>query len=132
MRIAGRTNFGKKIRVLMAEEPSEAYAELKEIVDAEKAKGIGSSGNQTLLRGIDNALNTLNSNVQCGRQVPKKQIPLKYIRNNGVKNLWRMDLPLYWRLIYTIMPSGEIEILNLILDIYDHPTYDRVFGYKKK
>jgi len=132
MQILGKPDFGKKIRVVFADEPSRAYKELKALVGKERTKGITSSENQTLLRGINNTIEILRSNTQYGSQLPKPQIPKSYVELYEVENLWVIELPLYWRLVYTVTSSGEVEIINLILDIYDHPTYDKVFHYKKK
>lgn len=90
-----------------------------------------SSENQTLLRGTQRAIKLLKSNVHYGIHIPRKQIPKKYIELYDVNNLWKIDLPNDWRLIYTIR-SDEVEIINLILDVYDHKKYNKVFGYKKK
>jgi len=76
-------------------------------------------------------MNILRDNLHYGSQVPKKQIPNKYVELYNATNLWIIDLPLYWRLVYTVR-STEVEIINLILDVYDHPGYDKVFNYKKK
>ncbi len=49
------------------------------------------------------------------------------------------DLSGYWRLIYTLKQpqreNPEIEVLSIwldVLDILDHPKYDKIFGYRKK
>ena len=83
------------------------------------------------MRGIRNAIDILRDNTHYGIQLPKKQIPNKYIELYGVENLWIIEMPLYWRLIYTVN-STEVEVINLKLDFYDHPGYDKVFNYKKK
>jgi len=122
---------GKTISVRIVGEADEAYQELNKIVGKEVRKDIKSSESQTLLRGIQRNIELLKQNVHYGFNIPKKQIPKKYIDLYGVNNLWKINLPNHWRLIYTIR-SDEVEIINLILDIYDHPTYSKVFGYKKK
>jgi hypothetical protein len=131
MRILGKPVPKKPIKVKIVGEADEAYLKLNEIVEEEIREGVTSSENQTLLRGIQNVISILKENVHYGRQWEKDQIPKKYIDKYGVRNLWRVELPLRWRLIYT-MGSSEIEIINLILDFYDHKQYDKVFGYKKK
>jgi hypothetical protein len=131
MRILGKPVPKKQIKVKIVGEADEAYTELKELVKKEISEGVASSENQTLLRGIDNAIDILKGNMHIGRQLPKGQIPKKYIDAYEVRNLWRIELPLRWRLIYTVR-STEIEVINLILDIYGHGEYDKVFGYKKK
>lgn len=131
MKILGKSSFGKPIKVRIVGDADKAYAELVRIVGEETGKGIKSSENQTLLRGIQNAIDILRDNLHYGIQLPKKQIPKKYIELYDVRNLWIIDLPLYWRLVYTVN-STEVEVINLILDFYDHLGYDKVFHYKKK
>jgi len=48
---------------------------------------------------------------------------------HDVKNLWRVELSNYWRLIYTVS-GNELEIIDFILDIIDHKRYNKIFGYK--
>ncbi len=42
-----------------------------------------------------------------------------------------MELPNFWRMMYALV-NGEtdIEIIAFVLDITDHRTYDRKFGYR--
>lgn len=122
---------GKTISVRIVGEADEAYQELNRIVGEEVQKGIKSSENQTLLRGLQRNIELLQQNVHYGIHIPKKQIPRKYVDRYSVNNLWAIELPRYWRLIYTVR-SDEVEIINLILDIYDHKDYDKVFHYTKK
>jgi len=51
----------------------------------------------------------------------------------GVTNLFRVELPLFWRMLYTLT-DGEtkIEIIAFVLDIVDHNKYNKKFGYKKR
>jgi hypothetical protein len=46
-------------------------------------------------------------------------------------NLWRLEVSGYWRMSYTI-EGTDIEIICFILDILDHDSYNKKFGYKKK
>ena len=70
--------------------------------------------------------------AKLGRMVIDK-IPNSYIEKYGVKNLFRVELPNYWRLIYTLTEGEtQIEIVAFVLDIFDHKDYNKRFGYKKK
>ena len=62
--------------------------------------------------------------------IPKNLIPKDYVVNYGVGNLWKVNLSGAWRMIYTIRGS-EVEIISLILDILDHRSYEKKFGYRK-
>lgn len=49
----------------------------------------------------------------------------------AVKNLFVVSLTGYWRMLYAL-EFNQIEIVAFILNIVDHPTYDKMSGYKKK
>ena len=50
----------------------------------------------------------------------------------GITNLFRVELPNYWRMLYTLSNGeSEIEIIAFVLDLVDHKVYDKKFGYKK-
>ena len=59
----------------------------------------------------------------AGDQVKKKQIPLKYINEFDVDNVWRIELADRWRLVYTIT-GNQIEIITFVMDIFDHKDYE--------
>jgi Txe/YoeB family toxin of Txe-Axe toxin-antitoxin module len=120
----------KEVRVILEEEVNEVYKELNEIVGGEIKKGILKSEHQVLLKSINRAIELLKNNPFIGIQIPKRLIPKKYIEKFDVTNLWKFNLANYWRMIYTVT-SEEIKIISFILDIVDHKTYDRLFGYKK-
>ena len=128
----------KNVKITLVGDAKEEYLKLKKIVEEEQKKGIASSFHQTLLRSINSKRDMLREHYDYGEQVPKSQIPKKYVEY-GVTNLWKVDLSGYWRMIYTLRQpqheGGEIEVLEIfldVLDIVDHPRYDRIFGYRKK
>jgi len=49
----------------------------------------------------------------------------------GVANLWKVNLPDYWRMVYTIT-GNELEIISILLEFMDHKKYDKIFRYRKK
>jgi len=54
---------------------------------------------------------------------------LKY----GATNLFRVELPAFWRMIYSLTDGeSEVEIIAFVLDIINHKTYDKKFGYRGK
>lgn len=129
----------KRVVIKLLGDAKEEYLKLKKTVAEEKAKGISSSFNQTLLNSIDSKIKVLKEKYDYGEQIPRKQIPFKYISKYEVTNLWKVDLSGYWRMVYTLKQpqrgEEEIEILSIwldVLDILDHPAYDKIFGYKKK
>jgi len=119
----------KEIRIILSDEADEVYGELNQIVGEEKKKDIESSFHQSLLKSINRIIGLLKKNPFAGNQIPKRQIPEKYINKYDADNVWRIELANRWRLIYTIT-GDRIEIINFIIDIFDHKKYDKVFGYK--
>ena len=84
-----------------------------------------------LLKAIERETENLKINPHKGIQIPKDRIPQEYIVKYGVTNLWKINLPDYWRLIYTIV-GNEFEIISVLLKFIDHKEYNRIFGYRSK
>lgn len=122
---------GKEIKVVLSEEALEEYNELNRIVGDELQRGVTSSVHQSIFRSVVRVKGWLKENPFAGEQVQKSLIPDYYINKYSVTNLWRIDLSDYWRLVYTIQ-SNEVEIIDFVLNIFDHKKYDKIFGYKKK
>ena len=120
----------KKVSVRFDKEPSKAYHELEKQVERENKEGITNSDSQRLLKSINKAIGRLKANAQAGDHVPKK-IAAQALKYYQVESIWRMELANYWRLIYTIT-ADEVDIIAFVLDCIDHPTYNKIFGYKKR
>ncbi|NCN39440.1 MAG: hypothetical protein COY38_00505 [Candidatus Aenigmarchaeota archaeon CG_4_10_14_0_8_um_filter_37_24] len=121
----------KQIQVILSEEADEQIMKLNEIVGEEIKRGIKKSENQILLKSSKRAIDILKSNPFAGTHVKKSLMPEKYIKNYDASNLWKFDLSNFWRMIYTVK-GNDIEIISFILDIVDHNTYNKIFGYRKK
>lgn len=119
----------KEIKVILSEEADEVFQELNKVVGEEKQKGIESSFHQTLLRSIKRVIDLLKKNPFAGDQVPRRQLPKKYVNKYDSDNVWRIELANRWRLIYTIT-GNKLEVINFVIDIFNHKDYDKVFGYK--
>lgn len=62
------------------------------------------------------------------RKVPK-DTRRKWERRVGpVGNLYKLDLPDGWRVLYTAGTEGQARVI-LILEVVDHKEYDRLLGY---
>ena len=116
----------KKVRVILSPEAEEVYKYLNE--EASKSKT-----DQTILKAINKKVDLIKANPHYGNPIAKKLIPQEYKDKYGVSNLFRIELPNFWRMLYTLT-DGEtnIEIIAFVLDVIDHPTYDKKFGYKSK
>ena len=75
------------------------------------------------------AIQELNENAFSGIQVPKRLFPKEYVQKYGINNLWKYDLPRGWRLLYTVAPNNEVELISAILEWFDHKEYERRFRY---
>ncbi|MFH1010520.1 MAG: hypothetical protein V1784_04715 [bacterium] len=84
-----------------------------------------------LLKAIEREKGNLLIDMHKGIQIPKDEIPKEYIEAYGVTNLWKINLPDYWRMIYTIV-GNEFEIISILLEFMGHKVYDKKFGYRKK
>jgi len=86
---------------------------------------------RTLLKAIEREKNCLLQNSHKGDHIEKIKIPKEYIQKYNVKNLWKINLPNYWRMLYTIV-GNELEIISILLEFMDHKKYNKLFKYKKK
>ena len=84
---------------------------------------------KTLLNSIERIFDVLKKNPQFGDPIRKELIPGEFIKQK-IKNIYRLELSNYWRMIYTL-EGNKIEILVFVLKIFDHKEYNKLFGYKK-
>ena len=86
---------------------------------------------KTLQQAVKKARLGANYNHHYGNPISKKLIPKEYKIKYGVTNLFRIELPNFWRMLYTLT-EGEtkIEIIAFVLDIIDHKEYNKKFGYQ--
>ena len=109
----------KKVRIFLKDQAKESYIKLKKRNDKES---------QSILNSIERIKEILKQNPQHGNPINKKLIPKQFIKLN-IKNLYRVELSNYWRMLYTI-EGNNIEIYLFILTIADHKDYNKLFGYK--
>ncbi len=116
----------KQIRIKFSPEAEEVYKHLnKEAADSKLERMI--------LNAINQKVDLIKQNPHYGDGISKKLMPKEYIIKYGITNLFRVELPNFWRMLYTLTnDEQQIEIIAFILDIIDHDTYNKKFGYKKK
>jgi hypothetical protein len=85
--------------------------------------------NKRLFNFINRAFDDLEENAFCGVQIPKRQIPREYIKKYAVDNCWKYNLPGAWRLIYSVVDAGEIILISLVLEWFNHKEYEKRFKY---
>lgn len=105
--------------------------EAKEVFEYLNREAVNSKNERTLLKSIKQKIEFIKENPQYGNPLSKKLIPDEYKIRYGITNLFRVELPNFWRMLYTLIEGeSKIEIISFILDIIDHPSYDKKFGYK--
>ncbi|MBU2633788.1 MAG: hypothetical protein KJ674_00930 [Nanoarchaeota archaeon] len=115
----------KKIKVILSPEAKEVYNYLNEQAPKSKRE-------RMILNAVNNKVKLIKINHHYGNPIAKKLIPNEYRLKYGVTNLFRVELPNFWRMLYTLTDSEtEIEIIAFVLDLINHNQYDKKFGYKK-
>jgi len=117
----------RSVQVILKGQAKLEFEGLERIVGEQWARGILNSPEQQLLKSIKQARDMLKLNPNYGDSVPKEQIPI----HMDVSNLFVVDLNRDWRMLYTLV-GDQVEVLAFVLNIVDHPTYDKMFGYRKK
>ena len=109
-------------RIRFSEDAEQVYSEL--LADTTKS-------GRMLLRATERVTEVLKDDTHYGQTVAQRLIPKEY-RKSGVTNLFRLELPCFWRMLYTIRSDDSGERMVFVLDILNHNEYDKLFGYKKK
>ncbi len=116
----------KTVRVIFSPEAEEVYNHLNEQAPVSKI-------DKTILNAINKKIELIKANFHYGDPIAKNLIPEEYKVKYGITNLFRVELPNFWRMLYTLTEGDtEIEIVAFVLDVVDHKTYDKKFGYRKK
>jgi Txe/YoeB family toxin of Txe-Axe toxin-antitoxin module len=118
---------GGLIRVILIGDAKTSYICLQEKVQAQETTGKTNSQEMQLLKSIHDKIDLIKADPFYGDNIAKKKIPKSY----DAKNLRRVKLTGYWRMLYTIK-GDELRIICFVLDIVDHKSYDKLFGYRKR
>lgn len=113
--------LGKEVRVILRGDALNSFLELKKKNDQNSLR---------IIKSIDRVIEILKQNPQFGDPIRKEIIPNEFIKI-GIRNLYRVELSNYWRLIYTL-EGNRIEIFAFVLKIFDHQDYNKLFGYKRR
>ena len=116
----------KKVRVIFSPEAEEVYKYLNK-------QSRFSKNENMILNAVNKKIELIKLNIHYGNPISKKLIPKEYKMKYEVTNLFRVELPQFWRMLYTLTDGEtEIEIIAFVLDIIDHKTYNKKFGYRGK
>lgn len=74
----------------------------------------------------------LMADALCGEVIPKTDIPTVLRRRHDIDNLYCIDLPDWWRLLYSVVRDEEDRVVVLVCEIVDHQHYDPWFPNKGK
>ena len=115
----------KEVKIILSPEAEEVYKKLN--AEAENNKQ-----SRMILKAINQKVSLIKANIHYGNPVAKDLIPEEYKQKYSAKNLFRVELPIFWRMLYTLTNNEKVEIIAFVLGIMDHPTYNDKFGYKGK
>ena len=115
----------KEVRIIFSPEAEEVYKKLNAEAETNKQS-------RMILKAINHKKELIRANIHYGDPIAKNLIPEEYKQKYSATNLFRVELPAFWRMLYTLTNNEEIEIIAFILDIIDHPDYDKKFGYRGK
>ena len=101
----------KIVKVILSPEAEEVYKYLVE-------QAPHSKNERVILKAFENKKDLIKTNIHYGDPIGKDKIPGEYIVKYNVRNLFRVELPNYWRMLYTLTnDDSEIYIIAFVLDI---------------
>jgi len=105
--------------------------EAKQVFDYLNSEAENSKIERSILNAVKQKSELIKANPHYGNPIKKSLIPKDYLEKYGVNNLFRVELPNFWRRLYTLT-EGEttVEIVAFVLDIMNHKEYNKKFGYK--
>ena len=116
----------KRVRLTLSPEAEEVYKYLNEEASTSKTE-------RMILKAVNQKVELIKSNPHFGNPVSKNKIPTEYKQKYGITNLFRVELPAAWRILYTLTNGeSEVEIIAFVLDIIDHKQYDKKFDYRER
>jgi len=114
----------KTIRVTLSPSAEEVYRHLNE-------EAVHSKTERMILKAVNQKIELIKINPHYGDPITKDKIPESYKQQYLVNNLFRVELPVFWRMLYTLAEGeNRVEIIAFVLDILNHKEYDKKLGYK--
>ncbi|MCK9293251.1 hypothetical protein M0P25_04205 [archaeon] len=112
------------VRIILSKEAKEVYDYLNEVSKTSKIE-------KSIFTAINNKIDLIKINPHYGQPVSKNKIPIDYVEKYDIKRLFRVSLPNFWRMEYTLTNNdSEIEIIAFLLNIFDHKEYNKIHKYK--
>lgn len=116
--------MSKFVKVIFSKDAWKSYHTLSQKAKKSKKELI-------IFTALKQKIDFIKNNPSYGNQIPTKLIPKKY-RQQDIDNLFRVKLPCYWRMFYTITNNEEIIIIAFVLNIFNHKAYDKLMKYQNK
>ena len=114
----------KRVVIRLTPEAEEVYQYLK-------IKAPDSKQEEVILNAFLQKVELIKRNFQYGQPIAKNLIPSEYKIKYGITNLFMVELPLFWRMLYTLMDGNSVnETIVIVVDLIDHRKYNKKFGYK--
>lgn len=116
----------KKAILRFSPKAEKTYSSLKQEIDNSKDA-------KTLAKAVEHKEGLIKENVFYGDHIKKDLIPKMYKEQYNITNLFRVELPLFWRMLYTLMDGNDSDtVIVIVMDILDHDEYNKLFGYRKQ
>ena len=90
----------KTIRVILSPEAEEVYTYLN-------SEAVNSKTERTILNAINKKVELIKANPHYGNPIAKRLIPKKYKEKYDINNLFRIELPNAWRMLYTLTEGKQ-------------------------
>jgi len=120
----------KIIRVKLSSEAEEVYNYLNKEVAEVKSSGKKRTAEVQIFEAFQKKKELVKVNMHYGEPISKSKIPEKFKVKYGITNLFWVELPHFWRFLYSLTEGdSEIEIIAFVLDITDHKEYEKRFNY---
>lgn len=103
--------------------------EAKAVYDYISKMSLSSKEERIMFKAITAKLSLIGASPKYGQAIARRLIPRDYIRKYNIDNLYRVELPFFWRMLYTLR-DNKIEVIAFVLDIIDHKQYNNKFRYK--
>jgi len=115
----------KEVKTILSPEAKEVYVYLT--IESQNSKI-----ERLILKAVHQKIHLIKLNPYYGNPISKNLIPQEYKIKYKIDNLFRIELPNFWRMLYPLT-EGEtkIEVIAFILDIISYNRYNKKFGYKK-
>jgi hypothetical protein len=103
--------------------------EAKAVIEYISKMSLTSKEERIMFKAIIRKLSLIQKDPKKGQSISKRLIPKEYVSRYAVNNLYRMELPFFWRMLYTLR-DNKIEVIAFVLDIVNHKQYNKKFKYK--